>query len=389
MGRVVCVVALLAALLVDGGFAATPPVRVGVSLGLTGRYAPMATMQKRGYEVWVRHVNGRGGLAGRPVELVVADDGSRPGRAAELYEQWLGGGQVDLVFGPYSSAVTAAVAPVVERYGMPTLAAGASADSLWEQGYRYLFGVYTPASRYTVGFLELLADGARGPVALLAADDNFSQSTARGARVWARRFGVPIVWDETFPKGEPDLLPVLARSRAAGARVLMVCGHLDASVGAARGLARLGWRPDAYFATVGPVLDAYLDRLGPAAVEGTFSASQWTYTPDLPFPGVRVFHDDFVAAYGMEPSYHAATAYAAGQLLEAAVQRAGGLDRKRLRDTLAAMRATSVIGRYGVDAAGRQVRHFPVVIQWQGGRRRVVWPADLRTAEPAFGGHGP
>ncbi|MHB8765345.1 MAG: ABC transporter substrate-binding protein, partial [Deferrisomatales bacterium] len=92
----------------------------------------------------------------------------------------------------------------------------------------------------------------------------------------------------------------------------------------------------------------------------------------------------FAAAHGEPPSYHAAAAYAAGQVIEAAAARAGSLERAGLRDALATLNATSILGRYGVDPTGRQVRHFVLTIQWQDGEQEVVWPAELRTAAPRF-----
>ena len=362
---------------------AAETVRIGLTLGLTGKYAEMSAMQMKGYQLWEKQVNDRGGLAGRLVELIIRDDGSDGPTAANQYEKMLSNSEVDLVFGPYSSSITAAILPVVNRHGYPILVGGASSDQLWAQGYRNVFGVYTPASRYTVGFLEMLVASGVDRVAILSADDFFSQSAADGAAKWARRYGLEIAFREVFPKGKQKLDEEIGRASGSGAGVLIMCGHFQEAVSGREALARSDWKPAAYYATVGPVLQDYRDRLGSLA-EGTFSSSQWEPNPDLAFPGSHQFLKDFTAAYSVVPSYHAATAFASGTLLEKAIHKTEVVDRKNLGEALSALDTMSIIGRYGVDRTGMQIRQFPVIIQWQKGRKEIIWPEELQTADPVF-----
>ncbi|UCG38513.1 MAG: amino acid ABC transporter substrate-binding protein [bacterium] len=359
------------------------PVRIGLTLSLTGSYSEMGDMQSKGYRLWVDQVNSRGGILGRPVEIVLRDDGSDGARAATLYEELILKERVDLIFGPYSSGITNAILPVAARHGYPLLVGGASADRLWQQGYQNVFGVYIPASRYAVGFLEMLVMSGLGDVAVLSADDPFSQSIAEGSVKWAHRYGLNIVFNESFPKGQEDFQDVLTRARQAGARVIFVCGHFQESVLLRGALAGMQWEPAAFYASVGPVLDQYREQMGDKA-ERTFSSSQWEPHPDLAFPGSRAFLDSFVATYGESPSYHAATAFAAGTILEDAVGKTGVMDRQRIKEVLGTLDTMSIIGRYGVDRTGMQIRQFPVIIQWQKGRKEIVWPSELRTAAPVF-----
>jgi branched-chain amino acid transport system substrate-binding protein len=340
-------------------------------------------MQMKGYQLWEKQVNDRGGLAGQHVELIIRDDRSDGPTAASQYEKMLTNSEVDLIFGPYSSAVTAAVLPVVDRHRYPILVGGASSDQLWAQGHRRVFGVYTPASRYTVGFLEMLVASGVDRVAILSANDVFSQSAAEGAVKWAKRYGIEIAFQEVFPKGKQKLDEEIGRVRRSGARVLIMCGHFQEALSGREALSRTDWKPAAYYATVGPVLQDYSDRLGPLA-EGTFSSSQWEPDPDLAFPGSRQFLENFTTLYSIVPSYHAATAFASGIILERAAHKAEGIDREKLTEALSTLDTMSIIGRYGVDRTGMQIRQFPVIIQWQKGRKEIIWPEELRTADPVF-----
>ncbi len=363
---------------------AREPIHIGLSLGLTGKYAEMARMQQRGYRLWQDHVNDAGGLLGRRIGLTVIDDRSDPETAAGIYRRLITEDRVDLVFAPYSSGITAKAATVAATHRAPMLAAGASADSLWDGDRRFLFGVYTPARAYAVGFLEMLLRHGVADIAIVGADDAFSGSIAEGTRTWAQRFGFDVKEVQTFPKGTRDLTPFAEKARTSGARALAVCGHFNEAVDMRRALDAAGWRPAAYFASVGPVLPSYSETLGPRA-DGTFSSSQWEMLTADKFPGGRRFVDDFKAAWDVDPSYHAASAYAAGQILAKAVRQVGKIDREAIRTVLQNRDAMTIIGRYGVDRTGLQIRHFPLIVQWQDGKKQVVWPREFTTAAPRFG----
>jgi branched-chain amino acid transport system substrate-binding protein len=361
---------------------AAEDLRIGVSLALTGRYAELAKMQERAYRLWEAEANERGGLLGRKVEVKIVDDHSDSERAREAYRALISDERVDMVFGPYSSEITAAVAPIVEKFGYPMLAAGASADKIWQQGYQNVFAMETPASRYSVGMLEIAVENGLDKVAFVHADDEFSTGVANGAHKYAPVLELNIVLFEGFSKGTEDLTGMARKAKEAGAKLLLVAGHFEESVAMRRALKEIGWHPEAYFATVGPALDKYYEVLGQEA-EYSFATSTWE--PDAALPGSRKFADAFRKRYGVNPSYQAAAAYAAGQILEVAVVRVGTLQRDRIRNALRDLDyPDSVIGRYAVDRTGLQVKRFPLIIQWQNGRKEIVWPLEVQTAEPLF-----
>ncbi len=358
------------------------PVRIGLSLGLTGTYAELAAMHERGYRLWEGDINEKGGLLGRPVEIIIVNDESNPQKAADIYRKLITEDRVDLVFGPYSSAITEAVAPVVEEAGYPMLAAGASSDKIWQQGYRNIFGVYSPASGYAVGMLILALLNDVTTVAIVYADDAFSISAAEGVIEWAPKFGLNVVMSEMFKKGERDLSALAEKARLADPALLIVGGHFNESVDMRKALKSIGWYPKAYFATVGPVLREYIETLGPAA-DLTFASSLWE-SEGLNFPRSQEFTETFCDRYKLEPTYHAATAYAAGQILEAAIETAGSLERGKIRRALYDLHTYTVVGRYAVDRTGIQVKHVPLTIQWQNGKKEIVWPEEIRSALPVF-----
>ncbi|HWT72460.1 MAG TPA: amino acid ABC transporter substrate-binding protein [Oxalicibacterium sp.] len=357
------------------------PLRLGVTLSLTGKYAELGAMDQRAYKLWEEDVNRRGGLLGRPVEITIVDDKSDAQLAKTLYQDFILKNKVDLLLGPYSSEITDVVADVAEQYRYPLLASGGSADSIWQKGRSYVFGVYITSNKYTVGFLELLVKAGIEKIAIVAADDVFSKSIEEGTKNWARRYELNIVYSGTFKKGSAEIGSRIDSARKAGAQALIVAGHFDDAINGRRVLKKSGWTPKAYYATVGPAIQQYADTLKGDA-DYTYTSSQWE--PTLPFPGAREFAKTFSDRYHVTPSYQAASAYAAGQILEAAVRKARNLDRQKLRDALATLDTMTLLGRYGVDSDGRQIRHFTTTIQWQKGKKEIVAPQELQTVKPIW-----
>lgn len=369
--------ALFSPLKVDAG----DFVNIGVSLGLTGKYAEMADMQKKAYLLWEDRANHNGGLMNKKVKMIIEDDNSDKNAAGNIYKRFIEKDRVDFVIGPYSSELTGAIMPVAEKYGYPVIAAGGASDTLWHKGYTQIFGIFIPASRYTVGFLEMAAMNGLNDVAIVYADDSFSKSIAQGAEKWGTKFGLNISLFEEFKQGTHDLTAIALKVMTANPKALIVCGHFNESVDMMVSLKKINWRPKNYYATVGPAIPAFYEKLKNDA-ERVFSSSQWEpevkYGPD----DYKTFLEPFIKKYNIKPSYHAAIAFAACQILETAVRKTQSLDRKKIRDVLATMDAMSIIGRYGVDSNGMQIKHFPITIQWQNGEKKVVWPEEIAKAAP-------
>jgi len=375
------IIALLALLCTASSVPAAAPIKIGLSLGLSGRHSEISDLQEKSFRLWEKDVNKRGGILGRKIELTIYDDRSDPLVAKSLYERLIIQDKVDLLFTPYSSELTEAILPVTEKYSYPIIASGASGDSLWNKGYKYFFGLYSLASKYTAGFLALLVQQGFESIAIVYADDSFSLGIADGTKQLAEKFGISVLLFSGFEKGTKEYADIARKAQESNAHALIVCGHLEEAVGVRLALKQIGWYPKVYYAAVGPALQVFHERLGHDA-DYTFSSSQWERHNRL--PGSQAYYKAFVKAYGVEPSYQAANAYAAGELLEKAIKKAGSLDRRKIRDILSAMDTMSIIGRYGVDKAGRQIKHFPLIIEWQRGKKEIVWPEDLRTAKPLF-----
>lgn len=356
------------------------PIKIGVSLGLTGEYALRARMQEQGFRLWEKHVNEKGGILGRPVRLIIYDDQNDKATAVKYYQQMIEQEKIDFLFGPYSTPITMAILPVTEKYAYPVLLSGAAGDVIYHQGYRYVFGTYIPLSRYALGFFELMAANNIKKVAAISTRDLQITAFSR-LEEWIDRLGLEYVYKNLEP-GTLNYEQLVHEVKESGAQALIFSGSMPEAIQMRMTLKEMNWHPEVYWPTASNH-PGYTNRLGGLA-ENAFSVSVWKYFDKLPFPGSKQFYDAFTTAYKMEPAYQAATAYAAGEILKAAIEQAGTTDRESVTKALRIMDITTLIGRYKVDKTGMQISHFSLVLQWIKGSHEIVWPPQLRTAEPIF-----
>lgn len=356
------------------------PVRLGMALSLSGEAARMGSSSEKGVRLWVDEVNARGGILGRQVELKAVDDHSDPARTVEAYRQLASGG-ADLLIGPPDSSASLDVLPVLKQAGMPCVFPMAVSDTLWEDARGLAFGVFSPAADWPAGFFEILSRSGASSVAILAVDHPNPSRILSIAEKWARRYGVEPTLQLALAAAE--LPAAIERLKAAKADAVAVWGCERASVAAVKALGKAGWLQGRSAYVSSSLASGALLTLPAREVEGVFTALPWDIRASQAFPDGPRFVRAFRAAHGQDPDYMAAASYAACQVIEAAVARARALDKESLRQALSGLETLTVMGRYGVAPSGMQLRQMPLTLQWQKGKREVVWPETMRTALPA------
>jgi len=353
---------------------AQTPIKIGASMSVTGTYAKPGTYQKQGYDVCIDELNAKGGILGRKVELVIYDDQSTPATAVRLYEKLITEDKVDAVMGPYSSAVSEAVANVTEKYKKVMVAPLAATTSIFKKGRKYIFMVITPAENYLDGLIDMAAKRGLKTVAIINEDTLFPKASAAGTAEAAKKRGMQVVLQEAYPKGNTDFSALLVKIKAANPDVIAAGTYFDDAVAITRQMKELNVNPKMFGLTVGGDLPEFYDLLKQNA-EYVYGSTQWDET--LPYPGQKEFLAAYTKKFKHEPSYHAAAGYAGCLIYGEAVKRAGTLDADKVREQLLKMEIKTAFGDYKVDADGFQVAHKMVMLQWQDGKRVVVWPDDL------------
>ncbi len=358
------------------------PIKLGASLSLTGTYASLGQNQHRGYQLCVKQVNEKGGVLGRTIEMVLYDDKSDPATGVRLYERLITQDKVDVVLGPYSSAITEAVANVNEKYKMPMVAPMASTTSIFKKGRKFIFMVQSPAEVYLEGLIDVAAIKGLKKVAIINEDTLFPKATVQGTIELAKKKGMQVVFVEAYPKGNTDFSAILTKVRSANPDVLGAATYFDDAVAITRQMKELNVNPKLFGVTVGGDLPKFYELLGKNA-EYIYGATQWE--AELPYPGAKEFNDSYKKEFpGADLSYHSTGGYAGCQVLVEGIRRAGSLDGEKIRDAVLKMDLNTVYGGFKVDQDGFQISHKMVMFQWQDGKKVIVWPDEMATGKIRF-----
>jgi len=360
---------------------AQAPIKIGASLSLTGTYAKPGTYQKEGYEICADELNAKGGLLGRKVEFVMYDDQSSTQTAQRLYEKLITEDKVEAVMGPYSSAITESVAGISEKYKKVMVSPLAATTSIFRQGRKHIFMVISPAEFYLEGLVDMGAKRGLKTIAIINEDTLFPKATVVGTEELAKKRGLQVVLREAYPKGNTDFSALLVKIKAVNPDIIAAATYFDDAVAITRQMKELNVNPKMFGVTVGGDIPEFYTLLKQNA-EYVYGSTQWDEV--LPYPGQKEFLSAYQKKFKHEPSYHAAAGYAGCLLYAEGVKRAKSLDADLVRAELLKLKIRTAFGDYAVDQDGFQTAHKMVMIQWQDGKRVVVWPDDLASGKLRF-----
>jgi ABC-type branched-subunit amino acid transport system substrate-binding protein len=212
---------------------------LGATISLTGKYSGSGKHTKNGYDLAVAAINKAGGVkvGGRSyrLELKYYDDGSETKLSTELAERLIAEDRIRFMLGPYSSALTAAAARVVEKHKVPMIEANGASRSIFSRGYRYVFGVLSTSEQYLSSVVDLVADlekkVGRSPkelsLAIVVEEDPFSLDVRAGVVERAEALGVEVVADERFPPDFTDSTEIFKRVADHKPTILIVPQRAD------------------------------------------------------------------------------------------------------------------------------------------------------------------
>jgi len=367
------------------------PVRIGYAMARTGPWSVGAqTSQEPNYLLWAEQQNAAGGLnvkgTRRPIELISSDDRSEMETCVRTYEKLMGSDKVDLILPPWGSNANFAVAPLANRFQYPFLAPTALSRRLVEMKLPYFFLLLQQPKPMMDALVDMLkANGARS-VAVIYVDDLFGLENYAALKVALQGSGMNLVEDKSYPLGVKDLSPVLRSMKDKNPDAFIGLTYPPDTILASRQSKEIGFNPKFFYASVGTAFQLYRNVMQ-AGAEGVLGMGSWNQKTS---PGAKAYFDAHVKRFGAakEPDRWASGHCWAGlEILTAAVARVG-LDRKAIRDYVAATEHQTILGK--VKFAGSENVGTPgTVSQWQRGEFEVVWPkasatAPLNPAKPAW-----
>ncbi len=379
------------------------PIKVGAGLALTGGGAPAGKMLLAAIEIWRDDVNAKGGLLGRPVEVVSYDDQSTPSNVPGIYTKLITVDKADLLLGPYATNFVAPAMPTIMQHNKMTLSLTAIGINRHFNYPKYFSMVPVGpdgVNAFSKGFFEVAATQKPKPqtVAILAADAEFAKAASDGAREELKKQGMKVIYDQSYPPNTADFTPMVRAMQSANADIVYIAAYPPDNVGIIRAANEIGLNPKMFGgAMIGMLITPIRVQLGPIA-NGLVIVETFLPSPKLQFPGL----DDMMKRYQAKAGELKTDAlgyafvpmgYAAGQVLAKAVTETKSLDHDKLAAYIHANKFDTVVGTiaFGKDGEWTEARQFTTQVQnvvpnnldqfRDGSKTPVLWPSEYKSGD--------
>ena len=361
-------------------FAALPakaaePIKIGFSMALTGGLAAVGQSALLAMKIWEEDVNAKGGLLGRPVQLVYYDDQSKPDTVPGIYTKLLDVDKVDLIVGPYATTQIGPAIPVAMQKGkvlVSLFGTGVNEKFKYDKYFSMLPTGPDPKPSFTAGFFELAMAQSPQPktVAIAASDAAFGRNVCDGARINAQKAGLEIVYDQTFPPNSTDVTPVVRAMQATNPDLAVICSYPVESAAFVRAINEAGFKPKMIGGgMVGLQLTVFKTQLGPL-LNGIVDYEDWLPASTLQNDAINEVLKKYQARAGeakVDPLgyYIPPWAYAYMQVLQAGVEGTKSLDDAQIAAWLHANPVDTVAGKISFGPEGEWTRSRMLQIQFQ------------------------
>ena len=380
-----------------GAAAAADPIKIGMSQPQTGPLGAGGKAELVALRIWVDDVNAKGGLLGRKVELIVYDDQTNPALTPGIYTKLLDVDKVDLLFAPYGTVPTAPIMPLVKERGL--LLMGNFSFQVNHTVKHNMWFNNLPAAdaeSWFTGFFEQGQAAGAKTIAFLAADQEFAQNLANGAKELAQKAGLKTVYSQNYPPSTTDFSSLIRAVRAAKPDMVFVCSYPNDSVAIVRAMNEIGVGPSVKLfggGMVGLQFTPIMESLG-SMLNGIVNYN--SYVPGVNYPGI----EDFLRRYQQKAAqekvdplgfYLPPFGYAMGQMLEQAVNGTQGFDQKKLAEYLHTHTMQTIVGPISYNQDGEWAQSRMLMIQFRGiadknldqfrqpGKQVVLYPPAYKT----------
>jgi branched-chain amino acid transport system substrate-binding protein len=364
--------------LTAGRALAADPVRIGVALSQSGNLADSGELYKSGVELWKDQINARGGLLGRPVEIILYDDRSDPATAARLYERLITNDNVDLLLSPWGSASCATASAVAEKHKRVFINSGGASESIHQRGFKYVFQSAPPITAYVEGVAPLAEKYGFKTLALVSRDYGAARDMTKVLEKTAKEKNLQIVQSEYFPAGTSDFSSNIAKARQSNPDIWIGVGYPNEAIEIIRQLRSVNYLPKVFIHN-GAAQDDFVKATGK---DGEYAIAISLYEPVIKTSGNAEFVEAYKKKFNTEPGYYAAFSFQGATVLERAVTKVGSFDHEKLREVLTTFETDGIMGHHKVDPKTYgQIGLKGLLAQIRNGKREIIWPEELKTVD--------
>jgi branched-chain amino acid transport system substrate-binding protein len=355
---------------------AAEPIKIGFSMALTGGLAANGKAALLAMQMWADDVNKKGGLLGRPVKLIHYDDQTNPATVPSLYTKLIDLDKVDIVVSPYGTNLIAPAMPVVMQKGMTMMSlfgVGVNKQFNYDRYFQIMPLGVESGHAIPNAFFEVVKTLNPKPtsIAIVGADAEFGKITSDAARDIAKKMGLKIVYDRSYPPSTVDFAPIARAIQNANPDLVFVASYPIDSVGLYRAINEIGLKAKLLGGgAVGPQFTAIKAQLGPF-LNNALGYELYVPSKTMNFPGIQ----DFIARYqkeatgqGVDPLgfYVPPFIYAAMEVVAQAVEKTKSLDQKALAKTIHDNEFSTIVGKIKFAPNGEWTEPRVLMVQYRG-----------------------
>lgn len=342
-------------------------VRIGVICPITGPSATFGSGVKDAIAIAEDKLKASGGVRGTTVEFIILDDRANPAEAVSAAERLIHRERVSVLLVPVMSSVVLAVMEVAEANQIPIVTSGATAESITQKGYKYIFRTCATNATQASSMVPYIANRFKPKTAaIIYENSDYGTSLRDNTAAALKAAGITLVGTEHYMRESVDFRAQLTKLRAQKPDVLFMASITAEAVQIMRQRRELGWDEVKLVAFNGIGTDTI--GLAGAAAEGLIFISG--FEENLPDPVVQEFYKDWMAKYNKPINTTGAAAYNAVRVILDAIGR-GGTTPKGIRDALAATKGFRGMGvDISFDATG-QAESTWIIIEVVNGQRII------------------
>jgi branched-chain amino acid transport system substrate-binding protein len=382
---------------------AANPIKIGLSMSLTGGLAGGGKSSLLAMQIWKDDINAKGGILGRPVELIYYDDQSSSANVPGIYSKLLEIDKVDLVISAYATNQIAPAMPIVMQRDMVFMAlfgTGVNDKFNYDKYFQILPNGKETRFGPSLGFLETAMTMNPKPqtIAIVGADAEYAQTVLAGAREKIKALGLKTVYDRTYPPNTVDFIPIVRSLQATNPDVVYVASYPPDTVGMVRAAHEVGLKTKMFGGgMIGLAFAPIKQQLGPL-MNGIVAYDVYVPEPTMKFPGIENFLKTYQAkaqAEGVDPLgfYLPPFAYAELQILADAITNVGSLDQAKIAEYIHKTTFHTVVGEVKFAENGEWEKSRLIFVQYQGvagneidqfrgpGRAIILYPPELKSGE--------
>jgi branched-chain amino acid transport system substrate-binding protein len=385
---------------------AADPIKIGLGMALTGGLSANGKPALMAIQIWKDDVNKKGGLLGRPVELISYDDQTNPATVPGIYSKLLDVDKVNFVVSGYGTNLIAPLMPIAMERKLTIMGILGLANN---EKYKYpnYFQIQPsgpdPEANWATGFFEIAARQNPKPqtIALVGADAEYPRHAIAGARELVKKFGFKTVYDKSYPPSTVDYTPIVRAIKAVNPDVVYVASYPPDSVGMVRAAHEIGLQPKIFGGgMVGLQFTTFMTSLGPM-LNGIVNYDFWAPEQTMMFPGIKEFFAEYqkrAKEAGVDPLgyYLPPYAYSAAQILGLAIEGSKSLDQQKVADYIRSNEFSTIVGKVRFGANGEWAKSRVLQVQYQGikgtdveqfrvpGKKVVLYPEEFKSGNVIY-----